>query len=432
MKKYLKINLLVSSIFLYSCSNVNNINNSNNFKILSTQSTDVFKNVSIKKTITKVQPLTGLVLCDDSEFNNTDSIQLEFKYIGYNKIVKSKNKYDWSYLEQVLNNVQSRKHQAIIRFYDTYVGQKTTVPDYIKKLSTYRETIGTSEGQRTYFPDWSNKNYQDFVVEFMKEFSKKYDNDPRLAYLQVGFGLWGEYHIYDGPMKIGKTFPSDDYQKKFFDSMKINFKNLKWNISIDSASPEYGAFDKYSSLLNYDFGLFDDSFLSQEHALYNEPNFNYLGNNRYLKNPIGGEISYYNDNDQRNALTTNGPNGISFETMSKQFHVSYMIGNDQPIYQPLSRIKSAGMSIGYKFKLTSIKTSDKQTVLTVKNVGVAPIYYDAYFSIKNVKSVESLKYLPPNQEKSIVINTTLSNTEDLKITSNKILATQNIDFEADL
>jgi hypothetical protein len=86
--------------------------------------------------------------------------------------------------------------------------------------------------------------------------------------------------------------------------------------------------------------------------------------------------------------------------MSNKFHVSYMIGNDQPLYQQMNRIKNAGMSLGYKFKLTSLQTSNTQTLLTVKNIGIAPIYYNAYFSINNTKSTESLKYLAPNQEKN--------------------------------
>lgn len=421
---------------IISCTPIstNNIDHdSNKFTISAIQNnTSVFKNIPIKKSITKVQPMTGLVLWDDSEFNNTDSVQLEFKYIGYNKIVKGKGIYDWSYLEKVLNSVKDRKHQSVIRFYDTYVGQKTTVPDYIKSLSNYKEKTGLTEGQKTYFPDWSNKTYQDFVLEFMKKFSTKYDNDPRIAYLQVGFGLWGEYHIYEGPMKLGVTFPSKDYQKNFFNQISQYLPNLKWSISIDSASQEYGPFDVYNTLLKTDFGLFDDSFLSEEHSQYNEPNFNYLGKDRFLKNPIGGELNYYTDYDQVHALDQSGPHGISFEEMSNKFHVSYMIGNDQPLYQPTSRIKNAGMSLGYKFKLISLQTSNKKTLLTVKNIGIAPIYYNAYFSINNIKSTESLKYLAPNQEKTISINKGLINSNDLKIVSEKLVSGQTIDFEADL
>ena len=45
--------------------------------------------------------------------------------------------------------------------------------------------------------------------------AEKYKNDPRLAFIQTGFGLWSEYHIYDGPFELGKTFPSKDFQDSF-------------------------------------------------------------------------------------------------------------------------------------------------------------------------------------------------------------------------
>ena len=34
-------------------------------------------------------------------------------------------------------------------------------------------------------------------IDTPEEFAARYDDDPRIAFLQVGFGLWGEYHIYD-------------------------------------------------------------------------------------------------------------------------------------------------------------------------------------------------------------------------------------------
>jgi hypothetical protein len=49
-------------------------------------STD-YKDISIQSSITHVQPMTGIVLWTDSGSNNTDSIQLEYAYTPYNKIV---------------------------------------------------------------------------------------------------------------------------------------------------------------------------------------------------------------------------------------------------------------------------------------------------------------------------------------------------------
>jgi hypothetical protein len=109
------------------------------------------------------------------------------------------------------------------------------VPEYIKNISTYNETEGVSEGETTWFPDWTSNVLQGFVLDFYTAFASRYDNDPRLAFLQVGFGLCGEYHIYDGPMVLGSTFPLKEFQGLFIEHMASAFHSLKWSISIDAA-----------------------------------------------------------------------------------------------------------------------------------------------------------------------------------------------------
>jgi len=396
--------------------------------------TPEFVALPLKSSITNVQPMTGLVLwTTNDEHNKASEIQLEYRYVGYNEIVDNNGNYNWTNFEAILNGVASRKHQAIIRFYDTYPGKQTTVPGHIKKRSDYQETQAKSEGQNTYFPDWSNKAYQDFIIEFFNKFAARYDYDRRIAFLQVGFGLWAEYHIYDGPRILGKTFPDKDYQTRFFNSMANTFKQLYWSVSIDAADSSLTPFAANKNLIALPFGLFDDSFLCSSHKSYNEPSWNFFGTERYKTYPAGGEISYYNDNDQKNALRLpNGPNGESFESMASRFHISYIIGDGQPDYQSMSRIKSAGMALGYKFKVTAFSSSSTQTKITIKNTGIAPLYYDAYVSVNGKRASESLKYLQPNTSKTFLINTPAGSNPVVKIECDRLVSGQQIQYEANL
>jgi hypothetical protein len=201
-------------------------------------------------------------------------------------------------VEQLLNQVAARGHQAILRFYYVYPGESTTVPDYIKNSSGYSETRGQSEGQTTYFPDWSNDALKSFTLEFFTRFAQRYDDDARMAFLQVGFGLWGEYHIYDGPMVLGKTFPSKAYQTQFAQHLDSVFSSLSWSISIDAADAEVTPYSNSKALLALDFGLFNDSFLHKTHDAYNADCFKALGyESRYANSPMGGEFSYYSNYD---------------------------------------------------------------------------------------------------------------------------------------
>jgi hypothetical protein len=396
-----------------------------------TEKEDPELNITLKSTIEKVLPMTGIVFWTDSKHNASETIQLEYSYMLYNDIVKNRGVYNWGKLENLLKVVESRKHQAVIRFRFTYPGEKTSVPEYIKQSPGYHETRGLSEGEITWFPDWSFMELKDFTLEFYSKFAEQYDDDPRISFLQVGFGLWAEYHIYDGPMILGKTFPSKNFQKKFLKHLEMSFNDLHWSISIDSADETVSPFKENPDLLEINFGLFDDSFLHKTHHDYNAECFFFLGSERYQTSPIGGELSYYSAYDQRHALDRTGPYGISFEELSKQYHISYMIGNDQPDFQSMSRIKEVGLAIGYKFKIISFKASSIISRVVVQNTGIAPIYYDAFITVNGVRSEDSLKGLLPGEEKEYIVAAGGKNPV-LVIESNRLVSGQIIQFEADL
>jgi len=379
-------------------------------------------------SFTNVQPMTGIVVWDGNTNVESGAHTLEYSYMLFDAIVSEKGVYDWTVVEDKLNAIAARNHQAILRFRYTYVGQLTSVPKYIKELPDYTETKGLSEGKETWFPDWSHQELKDFTLAFYEKFAERYNQDNRLAFLQVGFGLWGEYHIYDGPFELGKTFPSKEFQTTFLKKMDSLFTELQWSISIDVEDGQVAPFRDDPSLLNLSFGLFDDSFMAEEHPRVNEQRFKFLGlESRYAQHPVGGEFSYYSTYDQQSVLNENGAYGTSFEVTASKFHVSYMIGNDQYKYQTTARIKEASLHTGYKFEVVKFEKSDQKSILTVKNTGTAPLYYDAYFSIDGHTATESLKGLIPNQEKVITIDYT--GDEDVRIVCDRLLPGQSIDFK---
>lgn len=396
-----------------------------------------YHDVPLQSRITKVQPMTGIVLWEESwestAIKDSDEfIQLEYAYVRPETIVKAKSVYDWSTFDAFLDRIASRKHQAIVRFYYVYPGEETAVPQYIKDLPDYQETVGQSENKRTVFPDWTNAELQRFHLEFYQTFAQRYDCDPRLAFLQVGFGLWAEYHIYDGPNTIGEQFPSKEFQKTFFLHLQKHLTELHWSISIDAGDSYYSPFDQEPSLLNIRFGNFDDSFMCEDHAGYNEDMWNVFGYpTRYQTSPHGGELSYYSDYDQQHALDSAGMYGRTYEQLSAKFHITYMIGNDQPDYQTNQRIKEAGLANGYKFRINSFRSSSNHSLVVVENIGIAPIYYDAYVSIDRVRSMQSLKGLAPGQTLECeIFRGGVSPT--LRIESDHLLPSQTIQFHADL
>jgi hypothetical protein len=399
------------------------------------------RDVPLRSAITRVQPMTGIVLWEDSwngdAVKTSDAIALEYAYVPPSSIVTARDTYDWDGFEAFLDRIASRGHQAVVRFYYVYPGRETAVPEYVKALSDYDETVGNTEGMRTVFPDWTHPELQAFHLQFFERFAERYDRDPRIAFLQVGFGLWGEYHIYDGPRVIGETFPSKAFQTTFLRHLDETFDELHWSLSIDAASSEYSPFAEDAALRALDFGLFDDSFMHEEHDGYNEESWNFFEHERrYERSPHGGELSYYTSFDQEHALDPEGIHGRTYEQLSARFHVTYMIGNDQPEHQTVARIREAGMANGYKLEVLSFRVGEAISVVEVHNFGIAPLYYDAFVVVNGVRSETSLKGLLPGQTRvfTVASGTGASGGDDpeLTIACDRLVPGQRIEVRAEL
>ena len=395
---------------------------------------DGYERVALSSSIDGVQPMTGIVLWTTSSYNKTDNIQLEYSYMLYNDVCKSKDEYDWSVVDNLLQSIASRGHQAVIRFRYVYPGYSAAVPDYIKSWEGYEATNGKSEGRKTEFPDWRCEELQRFHLEFHRRFAERYDNDPRLAFLETGFGLWAEYHIYDGPFIAGKTFPSKAFQAEFFRKMEGWFIDTPWCISIDAADSQYGPFQQDPSLLDGRFGNFDDSFMCSDHDGYNYESWSFFGKERYKRAPLGGEFSYYTNYDQKHCLDEEGIHGRTFEGEVAKFHMTFIIGNDQPGYQPMSRIKEASMAMGYRFVIKDflVKQGKGASVL-IENAGVAPIYRDAYVAVDGERGSYNLRELMPGCEEWIQIeNPSVTASPSLSIECDHLVTGQRIGYEADI
>lgn len=392
---------------------------------------EAFHPVALSGQVTGVQPMTGIVLWTTSEHNRTDAIQLEYRYVGYDEVVDARGAYDWAKVDAVLDEVAARGHQAILRFHFTYPGRKTTAPAFLKAMPEYRETEGISEGRPTSFPDWSSPALKRFVLEFYTALAERYDDDRRLAFLQTGFGLWAEYHIYDGPMELGKTFPDKDFQAEFVRHLGSVFRATPWMISIDAAEASRTPFASRRELLEIPFGNFDDSFLHEDHGDYNARCWAFFGKDRWKVAPAGGEFNFYTRRDQTDALAPNGPHGISFEQMAADYHITFMIGDAQPRFQPIDRVRAAGLACGYKFRVLDFEASPSRSRVTITNTGIAPIYHDAFPAVGGIRATESLKGLLPGEQRTFLVEEG-GEAPTFSIESDRLVDGQRIEFDAEI
>ena len=220
------------------------------------------------------------------------------------------------------------------------------------------------------------------------------------------------------------------------------FKETPWSISIDAADNNYTPVAGNKTLLGLNFGLFDDSFMHAEHDISqgngdNERNWRDLGTDRWKTAPGGGEVSYYTEKDQREFLNPAGLYGVTWEDAAAKYHMTYVIGNDAPegSYATKERVYEASSYAGYKFEITGYAVNGISAAVRVKNIGIAPLYHNAYATVNGVRSDKSLKGLLPGEEATFTIaGLTIgdSETPELTITGDKLLKDATIPYKANL
>ena len=416
-----------------------------------------WQQVALERQIAGVQPMTGLVLWPDEARSRNEEygqiIQLEFSYCQPCKVVTGCADdgtilYDWSWFDHLLDDVARRGHQLIARFRYEYPSGRdvdgnrgtTAVPQYIKKLQDYKETYSANPGGDgpTWYADWSNSELQRFTLQFYSDFAQRYAHDYRLAFVEVGFGHWAEYHIYGTKYQLGSNFPSMDFQKRFFEHLGTAMAGIPWAVSIDAASADHSPVVADESLMALRFGLFDDSFMHKNHEIgttdgYNEQCWNAIGRGvRWQTGVCGGEISYYSPNDQKSFLSPDGLYGHTWAEQAAKYHITFMIANDAPhggVATPLL-FREASMATGYRFVVKQCQTNGSITRLLVTNQGVAPLYRDAWFTIGDIRSAISLRDILPGQELWVEIPAVpAADGQDIHVESDCILPSQSIEFE---
>ena len=97
----------------------------------------------------------------------------------------------------------------------------------------------------------------------------------------------------------------------------------------------------------------------------------------------------------------------------------------------MTRIREAGLACGYKFRVTKFQAGDQLARVTVANMGIAPIYHDAYAAVNGVRASRSLKGLAPGA--SAIFDIASGGTSPrFAIESDRLVTGQSIEYEADL
>ena len=317
---------------------------------------------------------------------------LEFNTIAYSKLVKGYDQFDWQPLEQLLNDISSRGHQAVFRVYLEFPDEQSGIPPFLVKdgLKITRYPNIYSERKPPTLaetPNYEDRNLRRSLQTFVTALGKKYDGDPRIGFITAGLlGLWGEWHT--DPRN--ELFASKAVQQEMLAAYTAAFK-------ITPVQLRYPVGDKdpnNAANAQLKFGYHDDSFAwgtldtgKPDKNWFYMPSLQAAGPAAVAKwqtAPIGGEIrpeAWGQVFDE----TPDKPEIQNFRKCVDATHASWMMDSgmfrQKQDSERIDRATTESRHMGYEFYVPAVTiapvAAGKLPVnVELVNRGVAPFYYD--------------------------------------------------------
>jgi hypothetical protein len=227
------------------------------------------------------------------------------------------------------------------------------------------------------------------VKKFIAKLGEAWDNDPRVAYVEMGIiGEWGEHHdpcittkwrpVYQENHVANRTWVPG-IEKVLGDAFSAAFKNKKVMV-------------RYAyEFSDYKFGNYWDSFAIDEELDRGYNSILALGD-RWKTEPMGGEITWgwgslYSAGYRSLEDCVNNPTTRKLITdQIRSLHTNHLGGvtwadfNNNTFLTNASEIQKA---MGYRYLITEFKYPAKiesgknfDISFKVKNIGSSPFYYD--------------------------------------------------------
>jgi len=232
------------------------------------------------------------------------------------------------------------------------------------------------DGDQKYWPadlqtdDYTSEEFQERVLRLIQRLGMCWDNDPRVAFVELGiFGKWGEHH---------SPSPALTMQELVGDAFAEAFKNKKVSVR-----------HNWQEFMQQPFGEYWDSWAHYD-QMYPHGNsikqVNQAG--RYKVNYIGGEVAYNWGNWDIQPGTT------PTESVADENHRNFVINSirwlhctqlkwisnyDKTNSEALLGAIEIQKAFGYRYELNQAEfsLSDSLNVaFDVTNSGSAPFYYN--------------------------------------------------------
>ncbi|WP_308636392.1 DUF4832 domain-containing protein [Paenibacillus silvisoli] len=296
----------------------------------------------------------------------------------------------------------NHEYGAIYKHYIKYTDLEVNATDTVQKIKDWSNKAWTGiekknskvvprvvivqPGSGEYWPNgvphgdpvnqWLTDTLKSRLVAFLAKIGQAWDNDPRVAFVELGlYGKWGEHHIYPEQFPDGTNRIPLSFQTALGNAAAAAFKNK--NVLI--RYPE--------TFTNYHFGIYWDSF-----AL---PNDAAGGNGEIARDTWrtlinSGEVAY-NWGDQSNL--GGSPDGTLRSTSNTNYVIDWIMNTHTSSlgwisdYTASNSAVAAGATtmqkvLGYRFVLSQATFTENvapggtmNVSFQVTNKGSSPFYY---------------------------------------------------------
>lgn len=261
------------------------------------------------------------------------------------------------------------------------VGPYKQIPGSVGAMVDDKDRFTPIEGG--YF----DPNFPKRVERLVEKLGEAWDNDPRVAYVEMGIvGEWGEHHDpdlstywppHDEPKHVANRTWVPGLEKVLGDAFTKAFKNKKVMV-------------RYAyEFQDYDFGIYWDSWSQKEEQVRGYEEMLKLGD-RWKTQPIGGEITWNwgslgKFKSFEEVVADSEYMDITIEQI-RNLHCNHLGGItwanfDDPVFQ--KNADSLQRALGYRFVLEEFsypRRLDAHTAFEVGfkvvNVGSSPFYYE--------------------------------------------------------
>lgn len=315
------------------------------------------------------------------------------RLIGWSRLNPAEGVYDWSALDEQLNNAVQDGKQFSFRVY-TYVGESydgNMLPTWV--LDQGATLMPSGE------PDYSNCIYQDAWGKFVMELIRVYDGNPNLAFIDIsGYGNFNEWSWQDEQTEWDEQwmidFTNGTPSPNSFQTLDGQARRRLADIFIG------GAFDSHScrtsngevAVINYAYPGFKHTQLlmpyagivqSSQYVYYRRPDVG------FRHDCLGRESQDLFDKigDQINKIWRTAPvvyelckpeetDPDDIDWLLRQTHASIVHNNNWS--HSRAQLENLMANVGYRYMLksTNLKLKDQSIEITMewRNTGSAPNY----------------------------------------------------------